>query len=220
MKIDPSERWLLLGKTGSGKTELAKYLLREVSKKWPVVIIDPNMIWLGKGHGKRKDEWAQGKDPGTIDKPHLVDAFNPKFHVQCFQPDEEELGDLEKLCYDILQKGSIFIYFDETEGIATASHVPKYIRILWKRGRAHKIGAWAATQVPTGIPRLFKSQSEHRMVLKVGEEDADLAATIVHVPVEEVENLKRYEWIYYNHDMDQGEWHPPILLEKKNGSRS
>jgi len=214
MKIDPSERWLLVGKTGSGKTELAKYLLREVAKKWPVVIVDPNMIWLGKGKGKDKKDWAQGKEDGTIDKPHLVRVFNPKYHVQLIQPDEEELEELEKMCYEILKRGNTFIYFDETEGIATATHVPKFIRVLWKRGRAHKIGAWASTQVPTGIPKLFKSQSEHRVGLKVGEEDAELVSSIVHVPIEEVESLSRFEWIYYNHDMDHGEWHPPIPLLK------
>ncbi len=216
MKIDPSERWLLLGKTGSGKTEFAKYLLREVAKKWPVVIVDPNELWLGKGHGAKKTDWASRKEPGTIDKPHRIEQFNPKLHVQCMQPDIEDNDALEKLCYALMKTGDRFIYFDETEGIATATQVPRYIRILWKRGRAHNIGAWASTQVPTGIPRLFKSQSEHRVVLKVGEEDCDLASSIVHVEESAVSELKRYEWIYYNNnsEMDQGEWHPPIPFKK------
>lgn len=215
MKILPSERWLLLGKTGSGKTEFAKYLLREVAKVWPVVIIDPNELWLGKGKGGRASEWASRKEPGTIDKPHLITKFNPKWRVQLIQPDEDDLSDLEELCRQLMKVGDHFIYFDETEGIATATQVPKFIRVLWKRGRAHNIGAWASTQVPTGIPRLFKSQSEHRVILKVGEEDAKLAASIAHVPEDWVRGLARYEWIYYNTDMDIGEWHPPIPYRKK-----
>jgi hypothetical protein len=218
MKIDPSERWLLLAKTGSGKTEIAKYLLREVAKVWPVVIVDPNELWLGKGKGGRASEWAGRKEEGTIDKPHLITQFNPKWRVQCIQPDEDDLSGLEKLCYQLMRAEDRFIYFDETEGIATATQVPRFIRVLWKRGRAHNIGAWASTQVPTGIPRLFKSQSEHRIVLKVGEEDAKLASSIVHVPEEEVNALKRYEWIYYNTDMDTGEWHPPIPYKKRKNT--
>jgi hypothetical protein len=214
MKINASERWLLLGKTGSGKTEFAKYLLREVAKRWPVVIVDPNELWLGKGKGGRVSEWASKKEAGSIDKPHLVSEFNPKWHVQLIQPDEGDLAPLEKLCYTLMKAEDHFIYFDETEGIASATDVPKFIRVLWKRGRAHNIGAWASTQVPLGIPKLFKSQSEHRVVLKVGEEDAKVAASIVHVPEEVVRGLKRYEWIYYNTDMDTGEWHPPIPYRK------
>jgi Helicase HerA, central domain len=213
MKIVPSERWLLLGKTGSGKTQLAKYFLRKISAKWPVVIVDPNWLWLGKGKGARQDEWASRREVGTIEKPHLVDGFNPRYHVQLIQPDEDDSDALEHMCYDLMKAGDHFIYFDETEGIATATSVPKYIRVLWKRGRAHNIGAWASTQVPRGIPRLFKSQAEHRIVLKVGEEDAEVASEIVHVPTEIVKRLHKYEWIYYNEDMDIGEIHNPIPLK-------
>lgn len=215
IQIDPSERWLFVAKTGSGKTELAKYFLRPITKKWPIVIVDPNWIWLGKGKGKRKEEWASKKEPGTIDKPHLVTSFNPKFHVQLIQPDEDEIGDLEKLSYELMKVGDHFVYFDETEGIATATSVPKYLRVLIKRGRAHNIGTWFATQVPTGIPKILKSQSEHHVVLKVGEEDAPLCAELVHVPVQDVIKLKPYEWIHYNIHMDHGEWHAPIPYKER-----
>jgi len=215
MHIDPSERWLLLAKTGSGKTELAKYFLREVSKLYPVVIVDPNELWLGKGRGKNPKEWAIGKDLGSIDKPRLVQTFNPKWNVQCIQPDEDDIDKLERLCYDVMKKEDIFIYFDETEGIATATHVPKFIRVLWKRGRAHHVGAWASTQVPRGIPRIFKSQAEHFVVMKVGQEDEDFASEIAHVSEQEIAKLKKYQWYYYNHDMDNGVFNPPIPFKEK-----
>jgi len=215
MHIDPSERWLLLAKTGSGKTELAKYFLREVSKLYPVVIVDPNQLWLGKGNGKNPKEWANRKELGSIDKPRLVTGFSPKWNVQCIQPDEDELDKLESLCYDVMKKEDIFIYFDETEGIATATHVPKFIRVLWKRGRAHHVGAWAATQVPKGIPRIFKSQAEHFVVMKVGQEDENFASEIAHVSEEEIAKLKKYQWYYYNHDMDTGVFNPPIPYKEK-----
>lgn len=215
MYIDPSERWLILGKTGSGKTVFAKHLLRDVAKLYPVVIVDPNELWLGKGKGRHTHEWATRKEFGTIDKPHLVETFNPKWRVQCIQPDEDDMDKLEKLCYAVLKKEDMFIYFDETEGIATATHVPKFIRVLWKRGRAHHIGAWASTQVPKGIPRIFKSQAEHFITMKVGDEDAPIAAEIAHVDDKIIRKLKPYEWIYYNHHMDHGEYHPPIPYTEK-----
>src|SRR6266568_8138594 len=114
LTIDPSERWIILGKTGSGKTQFSKHLLREVSKAMPVVIIDPNELWLGKF-----PQWETSrKKPGTIDKPHLIDKFNPKWHVQCLQPDvdgSEPDERLERLCYDILKAENRFVYFDETQ---------------------------------------------------------------------------------------------------------
>lgn len=209
--VDPSERWLILGKTGSGKTEWAKYMLRIVSKKMPVVIIDPKRFWLG-----RYPEWETSKKmPGTIDKPHLVNRFNPKWGVQLLQPREKDDVRLEALCKAVLDRGKTFIYFDETSSIATATHVPEFIEDIWKMGRALDVGAWVSTQVPSGIPRLFKSQAEKFVTFRVGKQDIDLAAELINGEKEEVARLKRYEWLYYDTDMDNPEWQRPIPFKRK-----
>jgi energy-coupling factor transporter ATP-binding protein EcfA2 len=210
--IDPSERWLILGKTGSGKTEFAKYMLRKISRRMPVVVIDPKGFWLGK----HPDWETRKREPGTVDKPHLVDTFNSRWRVQCLQPDTEEDERLEKLCFDILKHGDIFIYFDEVDGIATANNVPLHIRKIWKTGRALGVGAWAATQVPLGIPKLFKSQAEKFVVFKVGEEDVDLASQLVHTSRHMVQSLKKYEYLFYDSGtMDTAVLMPPIPYKGK-----
>lgn len=217
--IDPSERWIILGKTGSGKSELVKYFLRIVARSMPVVIIDPNELWLGRGKGKRSDWETDRRKPGTIDKPHLVDKFNPKWWVQCLQPDvdgEEEDPRLPALCYSILERGNTFVYFDESEGIATATHVPRYVRRLWKTGRAHNIGAWVSTQAPRGIPRIFKSQAEKFVSLKVGDEDIKFTASLVHSTEDELATLGQFEWLFYdNKSMDYALWNQPVPYKEK-----
>lgn len=216
MKIDPSERWIIVAKTGAGKSELCKYFLRDVSKKWPVVVIDPKHLWLGKGKGRYQKEWASRKEPGTIDKPHLVTTFNPKWQVQCFQPDDWDIdGQLARMTDQIFKRGDIFVYFDECEGLANATQVPDYMRKLWKMGRAWNIGCWVASQSPSGIPRIFKSQAENFVCMKVGEQDVELCADLVKVPEQTVQRLKPYQWIFYNVNMDQGEMHPPIPYKEK-----
>jgi len=210
---------LILGKTGSGKTQFAKHLLREVAKVMPVVIIDPNELWLGRGKGGRPEDWAQKKELGTIDKPRLINEYNPKWHVQCLQPDvdgSEEDPRLAKACYDILKKGNVFVYFDESEGIATATHVPRHIRRLWKTGRAHNVGCWVSTQAPKGIPKIFKSQAEKFIVFKVGDEDIEVAAALGHAAKEEIASIGRFEWYFYdNRSMEYAEWNPPIPFQEK-----
>ncbi len=220
IEIVPSERGIIIAKTGAGKTEWMKHILRIVEQSMPVVIVDPNELWLGRGKGGKPEDWAhERKDLGTVDRPRLIDEFDPKWRVQCLQPDvdgDEEDPRLAKLCYDILKHENVFIYFDESEGIATATHVPRYIRRIWKTGRAHNIGAWVGTQAPKGIPKIFKSQAEKFVVLKVGDEDVDVAAAIVHAAKEEVAELGRFEWLYYdNKAMDHAIWNPPVPFEEK-----
>ena len=213
--VDPHERWSIIGRTGSGKTEWARFMLREVAKKMPVIIIDPKEHWLGDN-----PIWETNKrKPGTMDKPHLTRVYNPKWHVQVFQPDEEEdIGELDKFCFEVLKFRNRFMYFDETEGICDAHHVPKGIRRVWKTGRSKGIGAWVSTQTPSGIPRIFKSQADKFVTFTVGAEDVDVAALIGHALKEDLKLLRDFEYLFYdtkNHEMPVAEWNPPIPWKPK-----
>ena len=212
MQIDikPSERVMIMGKTGSGKTEWERFMLRRIAQYMPVVIVDPKMFWLGDN-----PEWATGKSSGTIDHPRLVKWFNPKYWVQCVQPDEYDTS-FEKFLKNILRNKYIYTCFDETDGLCTATMVPTGIRKVWKQGRVLKVGASAGSQTYSGIPRIFKSQAEKFVLFKVGDEDIEDAAALLHCLPEEVANLGDFEWMYYDSaSMDNGIWMPPIDLEEE-----
>lgn len=210
LEIKPSERLMIMGKTGSGKTEWEKFMLRRIARVMPVVIIDPKMFWLGEN-----PVWAKGKNPGTIDAPRLVKAFNPKFWVQVVQPDEYD-SQFERFLKGILRNKYVFTCLDETDGLCTSTSVPMAIRKVWKQGRVLKIGASAGSQTYSGIPRIFKSQAEKFVLFRVGDEDIEDAANLVHTLPEIVANLGEYEYIYYDStSMDHGIWCPPIDIEKE-----
>lgn len=210
LEIVPSQRMLIMGKTGGGKTEFAKFYLRRVALYMPVVIVDVKNFWLGEF-----PQWAGRKEKGTIDRPHLVKAFNPNYWVQIVQPDIYDNA-LDKLLKEVVRYKYIYVYIDENDGLATATQVPEGIRKVWKQGRAFKVGACDGSQTYSGIPRIFKSQSEKRVLFKVGEEDIEDAAHLVHVTPEDVMDLDPYEWIYYDTEtMEHGIWMPPIDLDKE-----
>ncbi len=220
-QIDLHERLSIIGKTGSGKTEWVKYMLRLVEKKFPVIIIDPKQHWLGDSPiWESNGTWLRkSKEPGTIDKPHLVREYDPKWNVQVFQPDEEEgEEELNKFCLDILAFRNRLVYFDETESICTANHVPRGIRMLWKTGRAKSIGAWVATQTPTGVPKIFKSQADKFVTFRVGAEDADIAALIGYANKQDVASLQDFEYLWYDtkdHEQMIAEWNAPLPWDGK-----
>lgn len=218
LDVKASERWLIMGKTGSGKTQFAKFLLREISKKMRVVIVDTKHFWLEENPIWEKHNWllkAIGKQlPGTVDKPHLVKRYNPDFRVQVIQPEMYD-RDFERFCLDVLKFRHCYFYIDESDGIASATSVPLGLLRIWKQGRALKVGAAEGSQTYSGIPRIFKSQAEKFVLFKVGMEDIENAAKLMHVSNEEVENLGDYEYLYLDtKTMDRAIWMPPIEIEK------
>lgn len=207
-----------MGKTGSGKTEFAKFLLREISQKMNVVIIDTKHFWLGENPVWEKHsairKFFKKQLPGTIDRPHLVKKYDPDLKVQVFQPDMYDKS-LEKFCFDVLKFRNCYFYIDESDGIATATSVPLGLRKIWKQGRVLKVGAAEGSQTYSGIPKIFKSQAEKFVLFKVGEEDIEEAATLLHVTEQEVKALGNYEYLYLDTGtMDHAVWMPPIELKK------
>lgn len=215
LDIKPSERIMIMGKTGGGKTEFEKFLLRRISLKMPVVIVDPKMFWLGESpKWAMRNLWGKS-EPGTIDRPHLVKSFNPSHWVQVIQPDTYTKS-FHKCLLSIVKAKNRYVCFDETDGLCTASNVPLGIRKVWKQGRVLRIGASAGSQTYSGIPRIFKSQAEKFFLFKVGDEDIEDAAKLVHVYPEEVADLEQWEYIYYdNTSMEHGLWMPPIDLSRE-----
>ncbi len=90
--------------------------------------------------------------------------------------------------------------------------------MLWKTGRAKSIGAWVATQTPTGVPKIFKSQADKFVTFRVGSEDADIAALIGYANKQDVASLQDFEYLWYdtkNHEQMIAEWNAPLPWDGK-----
>jgi hypothetical protein len=204
------ERWIFGGKTGSGKTQFAKFLLRPVSAKIQVAIVDIKNMWLGESPIWEEDK----REPGTIDKPWLVTKFDPKKQVQVIQPIEYD-DTLDKFFKDVLKHKNVHVHIDDTAGLVTATQVPMPINRVWTQGRALKIGASVGAQTYSRIPNIFKSQAEKFVIFKVGRNDAKDFADLCNLEEIDIINLGKYEYVFYdNTEMDTGIWFPPLKLEQ------
>lgn len=200
LKIQPNKRLIFVGKTRSGKTFLAKQLLRMIldrTKDTQVIFIDPKHETTFFGNGE------------DLEHPKLVEKYNSKVRVQVFQTFTWN-EHLEHMVDAVLKRGNAIVVLDEIGGIATATTVPTGITRLWTQGGGKNVGAWSLVQFPRRIPSVIKTQSEHWFIFRLNSLD-ERKELLNFIPDSSIlEKLEKYYFKYFNDDMDTCTLFSPI----------
>jgi hypothetical protein len=148
ISVQASDRVFICGKTGSGKTTLARELTRNLSR---LVVLDSKGTlsdWnLADWDRESQQALEQGErvrarvlQPLDLPDQAAIDAFWTDVFRQCFEA------------------GNVTIYVDELFAIVPPGKpAPPIMLACWTRGREFGIGAWASTQ------RLTLKQYRQRM---------------------------------------------------------
>lgn len=209
IKLLPSERWLYVGKTGSGKSYLARHNLRILSAAgWRIALVDPEAFWMGI-----KGKWATD-GPGTVDAPRRVQQFDPKLRVQLYVPTHPGYQDdgLTAYCLGAMKQGGVVMYFDEAYGVSDHARINPGVLQVWTQGRKHNVGGQVSVQRPARIPEYFLSQAENWAVFRVvGEDDRKKLAQFSNSPqMHDVLIPSRYWWYWHQETMDSAQLMRPL----------
>lgn len=203
--IQPNKRYTFIGKTRSGKSFLAWYLLRHFAKDKTrqIIFIDP------------KHERRQFGDGTLLDWPKLVKKYEPKTHVQVFQTFQWNT-ELDNMVDHVLKRGNTIVVLDELGGIADANSVPKGLTRLWTQGGGKGVGSWAMLQRPKRTPQVIKTQTEMFFLFRINsrEDRKDLLEYIPDNRVLEERLPLHYFWLYSD-DMDAAIKCKPIDIPEK-----
>lgn len=194
--IKSNDRLFITGKTGSGKTFLAKYLTANLNR---LVVLD------GKG---TLDSWdlelydEKNKRRLIENKPVRTRVvYNPQYTLQ------ENWNDILETVY---LSGNCTIYIDELYTVVPPGKNPNnYLTGIWTRGRELNIGGWASTQRPASIPFIVITESEFFFMFRLlMEEDKIRMSTFMGKSV--LEPIKdKYGFYYYDALEDN-----PIYISK------
>ena len=157
LQLRPDERWAVVGKTGSGKSVFAKWLLKGWrSKNWRILVIDP---YLRFAH-----EYAEKPEEATLDKPFVLKGASllQNCPVMLYKPDLPGWRDagLSGLLQQCVNEGGVVVDIEELKAIATASSIPPGLSELYTAGRKAPAPVISQTQSPHRVPSDMLAQSE------------------------------------------------------------
>lgn len=156
------QRVAFTGKTGSGKTYAAHYLLRPIRR---LIVIDPKaQLW--------NDRTWRLEPP----ERQAINALrNGEYaRVVYFEPpaiDSDGFPVWDSIFEFAWELGDVCVYIDEMYSVAKNGRLSYPLRRLYTQGRWPLIGVWASTQRPSFVPLEMFSEAEWSFTFTLRMED-------------------------------------------------
>ena len=166
-----------MGKKGSGKTELAKYLSSEHERL---------IVWDFLGQFECNDIANHTK---IIEKALANSVFNISIRL----PDHY----FPDICTLVKQKGNCLFVVDEIDMISSPTSIPKELDYLIRYGRHHSVDLITTARRPAEMHRNLTANADDIYVYHT-HEPRDLSYLSRFLDIEVIGGLKQYEYLHYN----------------------
>ena len=180
MQIDVTDIFCILGKRGSGKSEIAKHFLRQMDKaEYPILIMDVN------------DEYSRNEFENAV-------IFKTKTLDEYFNGYEKKLSSF------IDSNNSGMIVFEDADVLISQSKLPMSIYDLIIRGRHKNMGCMFLFRRANNIHKQLLYNSHHIFIPKITlPNDVDYLSEYIPGTEEIVPHLEKYQFFAYEFDTEE-----------------
>lgn len=167
-------RSLFLGQTGSGKTFCMLHLLGAYYGRYQIQILNTK--------GDPSIDALDAPVVRHIDEVHLFRW--PKYPVVIYEPDGDELHDLEILddwCQWIYDRQNTVAVIDELTQVASGAKArPGFLNLI-TRGRIRNCTVFLGTQRPAWVPKIAYTEAQHFYKFYLADaDDRKRVASVTH----------------------------------------
>lgn len=217
IRIDTDERAAFIGKTGSGKTELAKHFL----KPYPYVVVLDNKGRYGTDKFTRKFTLANDGYVLCRDLDLLPEAAR-KSNKIVYRPDAAIEGnqklfqeEMDAFFWWIYQRENCILYVDEVAAVCGSNFILPGHNAVIKRGRELNIGCWHGTQQPVNVNNAVFSEAEHFFLFRTQLEShrEKLSGFMGDIVRDQIPGNMKYHFYYFNpENMDDAVLMSPVKI--------
>lgn len=211
--IRPDERIAIIGKTGSGKTELAKKLL----ELFPYTVVLDNKGMFGSDAQTKQFNlpgWVLVRDfdsLGEAGKRFNKIVFRPAPELEANQSEFREV--MDAFYWWIYNRENCIIYTDEATAVTDSANILPGHNACLKRGRELNIGCWNSTQQPVNVHNTLFSEAEHYFCFRTQVQGhRDKLSGFMGDEVKKVIPPKYHFWYFSPERMDNAQMYDPIPL--------
>lgn len=216
LRIGREQHAFIAGATGSGKSELAQWLLADPEKPYSVVYDPKHSRTIGEWGGRHVCIYSWQELTTSREERIIYRPSREKYLKNGRLTNEAEDADCQEEFFQYVFDGKRRrLYVDEVSALLGETRPNYHLKACLTRGRELGISVVCATQRPVSIPVIMMSEAQKVFIFQLNWPDDQKRIeelTGRRITVEDQANLKEYEFLYYD-AVRKVRWPKPIKLD-------